>query len=352
MDFLYKERIQRLIDESPFNIDCDIVVKGKIPTTVSSDFITHKEQGDWAERIVCDAINKNGKYVAVRYGKSDDLSAGDEGFKEFYENYQNELNLLGKRPDLLVFKKDIFRDGIERTEEGIKKAVCAIEVRSSSFLSKKYEAFMTGRIDAASQKIDALKNKIFNNRKLATLLESKNKTIYDILKNTSAIDFKNGASFRTPSWSSSDDLQRLTEYLKKIKDNIKILRTRDYLSITPKLEDIALVNRWIQRFNVPHYYLQVFFDSGYIISFEDILKISSDPANEDKKFSIERDTKNQRKTTLKINLKTADFIMDNISMPEHNSMMKELDRGRLLFYVRFSGGEGYLNETVWDRIIK
>ena len=46
--------------------------------------------------------------------------------------------------------------------------------------------------------------------------------------------------------------------LKEIKENIAILHKRDYLSITPKMEDIALVNRWIQRYNVKHFYLQVF----------------------------------------------------------------------------------------------
>ena len=36
-------------------------------------------------------------------------------------------------------------------------------------------------------------------------------------------------------------------------------------------------------------------------------------------------------------------------MPEHKSAMKELQRGRLLFYVTFEGGKGYLDEEVFMR---
>ena len=45
----------------------------RIPTQVSSNFITNKQQGDWAEDLVFSAINETSQnYVAVRYGKSDD----------------------------------------------------------------------------------------------------------------------------------------------------------------------------------------------------------------------------------------------------------------------------------------
>ncbi len=51
------------------------------------------------------AINKtNQNFVAVQYGKSDQFVAGEPGFEEFYESYQNELDLIGKRPDLLIFR--------------------------------------------------------------------------------------------------------------------------------------------------------------------------------------------------------------------------------------------------------
>lgn len=118
---LYKDRILHLVKNSPLEIDTDIQIKGRIPTSVSSEFITNKEQGDWAERIVYEAINKNESYVAVHYGRADSLSAGDIGFKEFYEEYQQELNSIGKRPDLLIFNNSDYYEGIEKSVEGVKK---------------------------------------------------------------------------------------------------------------------------------------------------------------------------------------------------------------------------------------
>ena len=39
--------------------------------------------------------------------------------------------------------------------------------------------------------------------------------------------------------------------LKELKNCIKEIQKRDYLSITPKVEDIKVVYKWIETFNVP-----------------------------------------------------------------------------------------------------
>ena len=137
--------------------------------------------------------------------------------------------------------------------------------------------------------------------------------------------------------------------LKSLKEQIKILQKRDHLSITPKIEDLALVNRWIQRFGVRYCYLQVFFDKAYVIPFKNILQITSKPENEGSVFSIEKDVKNQGKTTIKINVQVAKEILGKIDMPEHCSALKELER--LLYYVTFSGGRGYLDSSVFSQEI-
>ena len=62
--------------------------RGSAPTQASSNFITNKEQGDWAEDLIFRAINETSKnYIAVRYGKSDDIVAGESGFDKFYEEF-------------------------------------------------------------------------------------------------------------------------------------------------------------------------------------------------------------------------------------------------------------------------
>lgn len=59
----------------------------------------------------------------------------------------------------------------------------------------------------------------------------------------------------------------------ELKSKITKIRQRDTLSITPKVEDLQVVYRWIQKYNVPHFYVQVFFDRIYGISFEEILDL-------------------------------------------------------------------------------
>ena len=48
----YKKTIASLINSVPFEIDTGIQLSGNPPTMASSEFLTNKEQGDWAEQIV------------------------------------------------------------------------------------------------------------------------------------------------------------------------------------------------------------------------------------------------------------------------------------------------------------
>lgn len=343
----YKEQISRLLAKIPIGIDAAIQVAGKPPTMANSEFLTNKEQGDWAEQVVFNAINDNSKdYCAVKYGHSGSLAAGDAGFEEFYSTYQEELNTLGKRPDLLIFNRADVGNHLDlKRSEVVMKAVAAVEVRSSSFLANRYAKFMETRTQEAMRECSRLRDKLLQ-PEFASLLKQKSPEILKLIKEASKDTFRE-IDFRRPSWASSQKLQMLSALLKSLKEQINVLHKRDYLSITPKVEDLALVNRWIQHFNVRHYYLQVFFDKAYVIPFKNILEIVSDPDKEDVVFSIEQDVKNQGKTTIKINVQIGKEILGRIDMPNHCSAMKELERGRLLFYVTFNGGRGYLDNRVF-----
>ncbi|MEQ1557122.1 MAG: AccI family restriction endonuclease [Gallionella sp.] len=348
MPLSYKDKIFTLVKHSPFEIDTDVRIEGRPPTMASSEFLTNKQQGDWAEQVVFNAINDySNDYVAIQYGRSESLAAGDVGFDEFYRSYQEELNTIGKRPDLLIFKKsDIDSSSIDLNDiTFVCKAVAAIEVRSSSFLAGKYARYMEERSSAANVECARLRDELVSGGN-ANLLEEKAPKTFEMLKFATLETFRE-LDFRAVSWSSTENLRVVSARLKQLKEQIKILHKRDYLSITPKLEDIALVNRWIQKFNVRHYYLQVFFDKAYVIPFKEILEISSDSCKEDVVFSVEKDIKNQGKTTIKINVQVGQEVIGKIEMPEHNSSMKELDRGRLLFFVQFKGGKGYLDHDIF-----
>lgn len=74
----YLERIKTLIANIPIEL-VDFSQErtpANKPTQASSNFITNKEQGDWAEKLVMEAINSTfHEFMAVHYGKNDDLVA-------------------------------------------------------------------------------------------------------------------------------------------------------------------------------------------------------------------------------------------------------------------------------------
>ncbi|MBI5265952.1 MAG: AccI family restriction endonuclease [candidate division Zixibacteria bacterium] len=353
MSIAYNDLISDLLRRTAFGGNADLKVSGRPPTMASSEFLTNKEQGDWAERIVFNAINENSReFRAVQYGRSDSLSSGDEGFEDFYAAYQEELNTIGKRPDLLIFRRaDFDSESAGPGEIPVEKAIAAIEVRSSSFLANRYSTYMETRTKKALNDCISIRDSILK-APFKDLLQQKSPEILGLLETANNNTFRE-LDFRCSSWTSSTELKELSGLLKRLKEQIKILHRRDYLSITPKVEDLALVNRWIRNFNVRHFYLQVFFDKAYVIPFHQILEIVADPAKEGVVFSIEEDVKNQGKTTIKVNVQVGREILGRIDMPEHRSVMKELERGRLLFYVRFDGGRGYLDCDVFDsQIIK
>ncbi len=323
----------------------------RTPTQASSNFITNREQGDWAENLIFRAINETSKnYVAVKYGKSDNLVAGEDGFDTFYQEFQNELNTIGKRPDLLIFKKSEFDTSLgediskfPHTEitEYVKKAIAGIEVRSSAFLIDRYDTVMQARTEKYTTLALQIRNKILYDYQ--DLFEHSTRKKYVPLLEAITTETLSITNFRTPSWGSSSRLIELTAQFKELKNAIKEIHKRDFLSITPKVEDIKVVYKWIETFNVPHYYFQVFFDKVFGISFEHIIKIISDPDKEGIIFSIESDTKNQNKTTIKIKSKSGIPIASKVLEPMHSSIRKEMDRGRLLFYVTFKGGTAFLD---------
>lgn len=349
----YYNRIRELTKNVPVElVDFELPRDpARTPTQASSNFITNKEQGDWAEGLVTRAVNEtSNNFVAVKYGKSDDLVAGEDGFDTFYQDFQNELDTIGKRPDLLIFKKSDFDEhlGLDISQiphsqiaDYVRKAIAGIEVRSSAFLIDCYEAAMQARTEKFTKIALETKNRLLAD--FLDMLQHPSRQNYIDILNSITANTLNVTDFRAPSWSSSERLVQAKELFRQLKTAIKEIQKRDYLSITPKVEDIKVVYKWIETFNVPHFYFQVFFDKVYGISFENILQIISDPDNEGVVFSVETDTKNQNKTTIKINSKSGVLIASKVDEPSHKSVRKEMGRGRLLFYVSFKGGTAYLD---------
>ena len=345
------------------NIHTDVIdfdkprSEASMPTQASSEFITNKQQGDWAEDVIFRAINVNSSnVVAVRYGKSDDLVAGDVGFEQFFNEYQNELNTIGKRPDLLLFRKHDFDEqlGLDISScksndisEYVSKAIAGIEVRSSAFLIKKYTEEANRVVRENTIRAIELKSEVLSN--YADLLRQKRPELIDILQQLNETSVRT-LDFRVTSWRSSPRLQELSSKLSEIKKCLKAIQKRNTLSITPKVEDLKVVHKWIMTYNVPHFYAQVFFDRIYGVSFKHILELVANPDLEGDKFFIEQDTKNQNKTTIKIPSQDGVCLAQAVTEPSHHSVRKELNKGRLLFYVKFDGGEAFLDKENFDSL--
>ncbi len=276
MNRAYQKSIEDLISNMPKDIiDTSLSrSRGRVPTQASSAFLTNRQQGDWAETLVQQLVNRvNSKILAVKYGRTDNIIAGDPKFPAFYESYQDELDSIGKKPDLLVFEKsnydgklglDISHIECERLDKIAASASAALEIRSSAFLIQKYN-----------------------------------------------------------------------EYL---KTKPKRSTRRTFLSFTPKVEDIMVIYKWISIFGVRHFYVQVFFDAIYMISFQKILEIMADTSNKNRLFTIEKHSKNQFKWTIHVNIQEGICLADEMQKPQHSSSFRELNRGRLLYYVKFREG--------------
>lgn len=355
----YIEKIEQIISKiSTTIVDFGAERKrGTAPTQVSSEFLTNKEQGDWAEKTLLNGINNySQKFVAIKYGRDDDIVAGEDNFKEFYEEYQNELDEIGKRPDILIFDKNDFPyetyniSRFERSEldKIVPLAKCGIEVRSSAFLFDKYELFMREKHEQLVKLVLETKSIIINN--YGQLLYNKDSALYTLINSINTENL-HVVSFRCPSWKSNEQLLELSQLLKQLKSNLTEISKRTFLSITPKVEDLKVVYNWVKKYNVPHYYIQVFFDKAYGISFEKILKLISDPELEGVDYFLESDVKNQNKTTIKIHANSEENVLEKVSLPEHYSQMKELGRGRLLFFVKFKDSFSTLNVQAFKNLL-
>lgn len=293
----YKDYINKIATQIPLSIINFRATRkrGNPPTQAFSDFLTHSEQGDWAETLFFRTLQEvKLPFVPVRYGKSDKIIAGDPNFKTFYNEYQNELDSIGKRPDVLLFTKKTYKkewgDDISKFSRAkllkiVPSAIAGFEVRSSAYLTKKF-----------------------------------------ISK-----------------------------------------KERPFLSFTPKVEDILVVLKWINIFNVPHFYVQVFFDAIYIISFEEILNLLqsakiAEKGVKNKKitgfkkgklaFVVEKNPKNQYKETIHIFLSNGHLLGKRLSEPRLIGNRKELSGGRLLHYVSFEGGETKLDTAILKKLLE
>ena len=321
--------------------------EASMPTQASSEFITNKQQGDWAEDVLFRAINDNSEnIVAVRYGKSDDFVAGDAGFEKFFNEYQAELDTIGKRPDILLFKKEVFDASLgydisskpsNEIGDYVAKAIAGIEVRSSAFLINKYTEEANRVVRENTERAIEIKNIVLV--QYIDLLEQKRPELIAILQQIDEVSVRT-LDFRSATWRSSQRLQELSAMLSEIKKCLKAIQKRNSLSITPKVEDLKVVYKWIMTYNVPHFYVQVFFDKVYGVSFQHILELVSNPDLEGVAYSVITHDKDNNKSEIEIKLNQCWSIGDVKELP---TMFTKETSNKKASYTCFEGGKIAVN---------
>jgi hypothetical protein len=121
--------------------------KPTVPTDARSEFLANRAMGDWAEQRLAEAISRAWpQWKVSQYGDTNRIAAGDPGFRDSYLAGLEGTRKLVKRPDVIVFPKDIsVPPDISGLSYGdcepiLKKALAAIEVRSSKFEALTYVA--------------------------------------------------------------------------------------------------------------------------------------------------------------------------------------------------------------------
>jgi hypothetical protein len=131
--------------------------KPRVPTDARSEFLANRAMGDWAETMLTGAlVSALPEWKVAQYGNTDRIAAGHPEFKTRYLAGLEETRVFGKRPDLLLFgadfavERDLSDRGHAETEAAVKRAVAAIEVRSSKFEALKYMAVRQRQRDAGN----------------------------------------------------------------------------------------------------------------------------------------------------------------------------------------------------------
>ena len=119
----------------------------RAPTDARSEFLANRAMGDWAERMLSAAIiSALPEWKVVQYGNTDSIAAGHPDFKASYLAGIEETRRYGKRPDLILFPisfavdADLSERAHAETDNLVKQATAAIEVRSSKFEALTYMA--------------------------------------------------------------------------------------------------------------------------------------------------------------------------------------------------------------------
>lgn len=190
-----------------------------------SDFLMRWQQGVWSEKRLVEAVNATGMYMALPYGPSGTAPQDDV---RAYELYFERLEAAGlgqvKRPDLLIFRQDVYDHAVEKIIEDIGGVV------ELPFLPE---------------------------RDLADL----------IALATVAIECEQSLwiAEKMPDYTS------VMKPMKRLGNKLGFKKSAVLPTIILKEEDLYPLQQWQATHNVPLHIWHVFFDRAYGIAFDDAI---------------------------------------------------------------------------------
>lgn len=122
---------------------------------------------------------------------------------------------------------------------------------------------------------------------------------------------------------------------------------RESPSFTVKVEDLIIVYRWMERFDVPQSYVQVFLDSIFGINFLDLFNIIGSGSG----FKIEKPRASQNKTTLMVPITSGSLVAVCAREPEFITEIRETKLGRVDSFVAPKGGSFELDPSAFGKVI-
>lgn len=346
----------QIVEETDFS-------KKSAPSDANSEFTINDLMGSWAESLVFSALrNESSSKTPIMYGRADQLIAGQDGFKQLWQEHMQELDTIGKRPDILLFDSEFASDSLsgkndisEDTEEWkfVKSAYAGIEVRSSKQNLTINEEYKSNSISIIVEELQSTLPTLIQDLRNLNLGLSSLDSVLNWLKVLNVakdmpyiIPRKPGVREKTLGKRLYHEFSQVFVMLRKINK----LHT-SYRSFTVKVEDLAITDKWVSTYSVPHYYFQVFDDRVYGIPTTLILDTILDADGKGNTWKIEKNPKNQMKTTFYVNLNQG-YLLGNITtLPELRPKKIQLKNGRVIYAIEFIDGVLELNQDALKKCI-
>jgi hypothetical protein len=266
-----------------------------------SDFLMRWAQGRWSEDVVMRSLNATKEFGVIPYGPSTVAPEDATELEHFFEK-MDVIAQEGKRPDLLLYNRNDY--------EWAKKE-------------------LTNRLAY-----------------LDRIAETPSTQFRDVIKKaTVALEVENSLWVTEKMPGFGKPFSRYT----RGKNKGRLKPAGVIPTIIVKQEDIPRLQHWQAEYNVPIYVVHIFFDRGYFIKFDDVLKQldSGELALETQKFTNPDGTASSSKQIVKVPyILCKEFgVVSGPTLVPKTFVDKN---GKVMTYVNFSGGEVSLSPSVFE----